>query len=98
MYFYNNFRYSLNWNVRPACLWTKEETPTTDIIATGWGRIEYGGNKSAELQKVNLKVMSNDICSGYFPLNRKLRNGIIDSQLCLGDDDGRDTCQVRIHY
>lgn len=57
-----------------------------------------GGDKSAELQKVNLKIISNDICSGYFPTNRKLRNGIIASQLCLGDNDGRDTCQVRITY
>lgn len=55
-----------------------------------------GGRSSDSLLKVNLTIISNDACAEAYGKERKIRSGIIDSQLCAGDARGeKDTCQVR---
>lgn len=79
--------------VRPACLWQRYDIEYGSAIATGWGLTRDRGQVSSELLKVSLKVITNQRCDGYFQRFNALKNGIIDSQLCAGDDvEERDTC------
>lgn len=79
--------------VRPACLW---QTPTIEYasaIATGWGLTRDRGQPSKDLLKVSLKLIANQRCDGFFQRFNALKNGIVESQLCAGDDvEERDTC------
>uniref|UniRef100_A0A6B2EI52 Putative trypsin-like serine protease n=1 Tax=Phlebotomus kandelakii TaxID=1109342 RepID=A0A6B2EI52_9DIPT len=81
--------------VRPACLWQTPNINYTQTVATGWGQIEFSGPKSDTLLKVTLDIISNDKCAPLFDIsNRKLRLGIVETQMCAGYlDGGRDTCQ-----
>lgn len=79
--------------VRPACLWQTQDIEYTSAIATGWGLTHDRGRPSNELLKVSLKMITNQRCDGFFHRFNALKNGIIDSQLCAGDDvEERDTC------
>lgn len=79
--------------LRPACLWQLPTINETMATATGWGRTNYLGNGSDILQKVELNLVANPHCNAEFPSSRKLLQGIIETQMCLGYPDGsRDTC------
>jgi len=85
-----------NIYVRPACL--PEELSNFDlVIATGWGRVEWGGLTSNELQKVTLQTFTYEECNQTYryDINRRLTNGIDDNtQLCCGSkSEAKDTCQ-----
>jgi secreted trypsin-like serine protease len=89
--------------VRPACLWQEIQFPGQTATATGWGMLEYLGPKSEELQKVSLTLMQNRDCNPYFShiikYSEKLKQGIVDSQVCAAAIEGgrlvggKDTCQ-----
>uniref|UniRef100_A0A1L8DQW0 Putative trypsin-like serine protease n=1 Tax=Nyssomyia neivai TaxID=330878 RepID=A0A1L8DQW0_9DIPT len=80
--------------VRPACLWQTPNINYTKTVATGWGQIDFSGPKSDSLLKVTLDIISNSECAPLFEINRKLQQGIIDTQMCAGYlDGGKDTCQ-----
>lgn len=79
--------------IRPACLWQTQNIEYRSAIATGWGLTRDRGQSSNELLKVSLKLITNRQCDGYFQRFNALKDGIIDSQLCAGDDiEERDTC------
>lgn len=53
-----------------------------------------GGKAAKLLQKVNLTVVDTSSCSALYKTERKIPNGLQESQLCAGDAKGeRDTCQ-----
>lgn len=82
-------------NVRPACLWQRQNIEYTSAIATGWGLTRDRGLPSNELLKVSLKLIDNYRCDRVFQrfTSNSLKNGIIETQLCAGDDkDEKDTC------
>lgn len=80
--------------VRPACLWQSQNINYTKTVATGWGQIDFSGPKSDTLQKVTLDIISNHQCAPLFEINRRLQQGIVDTQMCAGYlDGGKDTCQ-----
>ena len=55
---------------------------------------EFGGSGSQDLLKVKLHLFDNSACQEEYSGDRKLSNGIINSQLCAGDESGeKDTCQ-----
>lgn len=46
-----------NHAIRPACLPTQLNVPE-DVIACGWGNVEFGGRRSEILQRVVLETFS----------------------------------------
>ncbi|XP_026473484.1 venom protease-like isoform X2 [Ctenocephalides felis] len=88
---------SLSNSIRPSCLWANDEFDTDSSIATGWGKIDYAESRSDDLLKVVLKIIDNRQCAPLYvdQINRRrLRNGIVDTQMCAGElDGGKDTCQ-----
>lgn len=93
--------FSFNTFIRPACLALDQSVE--DVTATGWGLLDGRdrNSNSDELQKVSLKVLSNQLCSSFYNDigDESLRNGIIPSQFCAGNLEGgvlkggKDTCQ-----
>lgn len=84
-------RVRVNNFVRPACLWQTYDFNTTNTIATGWGFTAHRSGTSDDLKKVSLKLISNQKCQDIF--GRRLPMGIMDSQMCAGDDEqARNTC------
>lgn len=89
--------------VRPICLPPNDGNLYVNerVTLTGWGNVEYGGESSPILQQVQISVISNSQCNARYgdPSTvrsnaRTLPRGIIDSQLCAGDENGgRDACQ-----
>lgn len=66
----------------------------TQAIATGWGLIDFGADRSDDLLKVLLNIYPLTECRRFFEQTRKIPNGIVESQLCAGNRGGRqDTCQ-----
>lgn len=85
--------------VSPACLNTEKEFSETELIATGWGKTEYGGFYSDILLKVELDHIHYEQCVKKFQNYQpdQIPHGIIhDFQLCAGNVRGKDTCQVRV--
>ena len=79
--------------IRPACLWQQFDINYPKGIATGWGLTKDRGRPSDELLKVQLNVITNERCNGFYQRFGALKNGIIDSQFCAGDDvEEKDTC------
>lgn len=80
---------------RPACLWQTYNVDSQSVIATGWGRTNNRGDISTDLLKVSLKVIGNDQCNSVYNQHfSALREGIVETQLCAGDDnEEKDTCQ-----
>ncbi|XP_048002508.1 uncharacterized protein LOC125239074 [Leguminivora glycinivorella] len=80
--------------VKPACLGAAPAVGTP-IIATGWGRTEYGGDQSLELRSVSLPVWDINRCQEVLGTSRKLPQGpSSESQICAGEErGGKDTCQ-----
>lgn len=88
-----NQRVYMNDFVRPACLWQSFYLNYTSAIATGWGLIRDRGQPSDELLKVSLNIITNERCNSLYQPFNALRNGIIDTQVCAGDDyEEKDTC------
>ncbi|CAH1642678.1 unnamed protein product [Spodoptera littoralis] len=80
--------------IRPACL--GEPPPEgKSIIATGWGRTEFGGDHSFVLRSVSLPVWNMEECRDVWGTSLKLPNGVTaDSHICAGEKaGGKDTCQ-----
>ncbi|XP_068627110.1 serine protease Hayan-like [Battus philenor] len=80
--------------ISPACLGVSPPAGAA-IVATGWGRTEFGGEQSRELRGVSLKVWDTRECAAALGTSRKLPEGpSTDSQICAGEKDGgKDTCQ-----
>ncbi|XP_055851412.1 serine protease snake-like isoform X2 [Episyrphus balteatus] len=80
--------------IQPACLW---QLPSLDIprsSAAGWGRTEFMGSKSEDLQKVDLNIIDQKVCRKIYNTERRLPKGLIDGQFCAGYmEGGKDTCQ-----
>lgn len=60
------------------------------VVALGWGTLEFSGPMSAALQKVDLNVVSNARCETSYPTG-----AVTAAQLCAFAR-GKDTCQVRL--
>lgn len=81
-------------HVLPACLWQLPEMNFHMGIAAGWGRTEFMGPKSDELQKVDLNLIDQKMCKDIYSKERRLPHGIMDGQFCAGNlKGGKDTCQ-----
>lgn len=79
--------------VRPACLWQKTSINSTKAVATGWGQVEFAGDRSDDLRKVSLNIINNSDCRQLYETSKKLRRGIVKAQLCAGYlQGGKDTC------
>ncbi|XP_026747870.1 prostasin-like [Trichoplusia ni] len=80
--------------IRPACL---GEAPREgeNIIATGWGRTEFGGDHSEQLRSVSIPVWNMQECREIWGTSLKLPDGPRpDSHICAGEKrGGKDTCQ-----
>lgn len=79
---------TLNENVGVVCLpWTlaNNQFPSDDVIAAGWGTLEFGGPLSPVLQKVDLKTKTNEACGSSYP-------SLTSSMICTYEED-KDTCQ-----
>ncbi|XP_061394423.1 LOW QUALITY PROTEIN: serine protease snake [Musca vetustissima] len=80
--------------IQPACLWQQPDMDMSLGIATGWGRTEFMGPKSNDLQKVDLNIIDQKICKDIYRKERRLPRGIIEGQFCAGHlEGGKDTCQ-----
>lgn len=56
--------------------------------------MEFGGEKSDDLLKVSLDIISNYRCSPMYEPSKRLSAGIVDTQMCAGYlAGGKDTCQ-----
>lgn len=79
--------------IRPACLWQRFDINYTSGIATGWGLTKDRGRPSNELLKVQLQIISNERCNSFYQRFQALKDGIVDTQFCAGDDfEEKDTC------
>lgn len=79
--------------IRPACLWKNNLLNSTKAVATGWGQLEFAGNRSNDLRKVALNIIDNIHCQQLYERSKTLRIGIVRSQLCAGYlEGGKDTC------
>lgn len=79
--------------IKPACLWQKFDVHYRSGIATGWGLTRDRGRQSEELLKVQLNFISNERCNGFYQRFQALKDGIINTQICAGDDiEEKDTC------
>lgn len=86
--------------IRPACLpaGPEELRQQTSAVASGWGHVEFGGQRSDTLMKVKLDLYSAAECNATYVLPRiwrKLSRGVdARTQMCAGSRaDNKDTCQ-----
>lgn len=87
----------LSDKIRPACLDENQGWPKdTQVSATGWGRLSFGGETSPTLKKVYLDYFNSDECNKiHGSIRRRRVKGIVESQICAGGrDKPKDTCQV----
>ncbi|XP_063220329.1 venom protease-like isoform X2 [Bacillus rossius redtenbacheri] len=86
--------------VRPVCLPSVLHSVNTgqSAMLTGWGHQFFGGDSTDILHEVSVTIMNSSKCSALYSRSAALRRsyprGIIDSQLCAGDEQGgKDACQ-----
>lgn len=83
--------------IRPACLWQPDmPSEASSVIVSGFGRTEFAGNSSETLRKVQLNFLNRSECEQQFMGRRNFKQGIKDSQLCIGnvrDGESHDACQ-----
>uniref|UniRef100_A0A1S4H878 Peptidase S1 domain-containing protein n=2 Tax=gambiae species complex TaxID=44542 RepID=A0A1S4H878_ANOGA len=78
--------------VIPTCLWLEDEIRFPNLMAAGWGRTGFSENTSEILMKVQLSPVREDKCLKHYRKgDYKYRNGLLDHQLCAGDEE-MDTC------
>jgi len=78
----------------PACLQLDDEFLGNSVLSMGWGRTSYGGEQSDVLLKFPLELVSNEECNEYYEDQPSLPDGIIASQICAWDPEGKiDTCE-----
>ena len=74
--------------VQPAKLPHQEQETSGDCIVSGWGATSYQGPLSDTLQKVDVPVIDDDECLGYYAWYH-----IYDSNICAGyKEGGKDSC------
>ncbi|XP_059473349.1 venom serine protease-like [Neocloeon triangulifer] len=81
-----------NVAVSPACLpfrFEEEEFVNEDVIVLGWGNTAYNGEPSSRLKKVELGVVSDEMCRSAYPSG----NNIDNTQICTFKN-GSDACQA----
>lgn len=84
--------------IKPCCLpYALPDVPSNGrAVAVGWGQVEWGGERSDDLLKVDLNLVPQPTCNSSFTngiKDSRLEWGIVDAwQLCAGGL-GRDTCQ-----
>ncbi|XP_059050384.1 uncharacterized protein LOC131845351 [Achroia grisella] len=80
--------------IQPACLGVPPAVGE-HVVATGWGRTEYGGDQSLELRGVSIPIWDMEDCRRILGVTRKLPQGpLSESQICAGErKGGKDTCQ-----
>lgn len=83
---------TLDETVVPACLWSDAEVRFRELIATGWGSTGYAEEHTPNLLKVMLKPMDVEQCSSFYPVGRKLPQGLNSQHLCAVDEK-MDTCE-----
>ncbi|XP_046409253.1 serine protease snake-like [Ischnura elegans] len=88
----------LSKELHPACLATEDSYQWRSFVATGWGRVGFGGERSNELLKVELDVFDEAKCNKTFEVEirttNQLMRGIDSTMLCAGIlSGGKDTCQ-----
>jgi Trypsin len=81
----------------PVCLWPTFDFNFQALEAAGWGLTSLNGNKAEKLQKAFLDAIPTDLCKESYPTKRRLKNGLIDSQICAESTSVKvmDTCKVR---
>lgn len=74
--------------IRPACLPanTKEEYLNKNVIITGWGKLDFRGERASTLMEAKLKVTNMKACSKAFKTTLQA-----DLHVCAADDR-RGTC------
>ena len=71
-----------------ACLPSSDPIPGTLCTITGWGYLKERGEQPEKLQVVQVPIMSNETCVGYY------RNELHESMLCAGlPGGGKDSCE-----
>ncbi|GLV36695.1 Serine Protease Immune Response Integrator [Carabus blaptoides fortunei] len=74
-----------------------EQIGTDKAVATGWGLLEFSGERSEKLMKVELDLYTNEECSEYYKDkvgSRKLPEGITGTMICSGGKtEAKSTCQ-----
>lgn len=97
---------SFSETIRPACLRTNIDDIDSDVqlFVTGWGSTSIErAQRSKVLLKANLTSVPLESCNAslleYNNNDRSLRMGVVLSQMCASDPDGRrDACQVYVNY
>jgi Trypsin len=81
----------------PVCLWPTFDFNFEGMEAAGWGLTSYNGGRAEKLQKAFLDAISTDVCKKSYQSSRKLKKGLIDSQICAESTSAKvmDTCEVR---
>ncbi|KAG8235995.1 hypothetical protein J437_LFUL016528 [Ladona fulva] len=95
----NHSQPTVSKEIHPICLpdWD-EESDKGEAVATGWGRVCFGGETSSVLMKVTLDVLNRSKCEETFSREIKygtsLNKGIDSTMVCAGKlCGGKDTCQ-----
>jgi len=88
----------LNTWVRPACIYTNQQSPSSNVIATGWGKTDFAGAESPFLLRVILELYDQFKCNKTYRQEvggTKLAEGIKDeTMICAGHSkELKDTCQ-----
>nr|XP_058159720.1 transmembrane protease serine 11D [Dasypus novemcinctus] len=79
-------------NIHTVCLPVASQNipPGSTAYVTGWGSLEYGGNTVTELQQVQVRIISNNVCNAPASYN----GAILPGMLCAGlPGGGADACQ-----
>lgn len=80
--------------ISPICLpfgdWRTGQLPRDEAIVAGFGLTEAFGDRSKNLQKLDVPLVERPICRREFS---KLRAKIVPSQICAGGNIGQDSCE-----
>ncbi|XP_036150664.1 transmembrane protease serine 9 [Monomorium pharaonis] len=84
-----------NTSIRPACLFQQHNTVPTRVWISGWGVTEFSGEVSNGLQKAQLDLIDNSLCTAKYTSYREVPQGIMSNMICAGDSStwSKDTCQ-----
>ncbi|XP_015175700.1 PREDICTED: serine protease snake-like isoform X2 [Polistes dominula] len=84
-------------SIRPACLCQQFDEILPKAWVSGWGALEFSGEKVTKLRKAELDMISNIVCSLTYGNSVKIPDGITPGMICAGDlnssSDIKDTCQ-----